>query len=84
VPPAPPRSSLSPRLAFRSVAFGLLSSAALLTTVLFLSGVVDVSRHEGLYAVALATGWCFFFYFFPVGAGISFLHCVLWLVWSHP
>jgi hypothetical protein len=46
--------------------------------------VVDIPHHPGLYAAAVATAWGFFFHFFPAAAGISFLHCVLWLLWSHP
>jgi hypothetical protein len=78
------RCAVSARPALRSIGFAVLFLAALLTTVLFFSGVADIPGHHGLYAAALATAWGFYFYFFPAAAGISFLHCVLCLVWSHP
>jgi hypothetical protein len=77
------RRTLSPRMAYRAGGFALLLVVTLLGACLTLAGWDGLARHPGPCAVALAVGWGLY-YAYSAAAAISFLHLVLWLVWTHP
>jgi hypothetical protein len=60
-PPEPVRYIIRPRRWDHSGGFGLLLFATILAAFLYLSGALDVARHDALYTALLAAVWSFYF-----------------------
>jgi|SRR5579884_1696261 len=60
-PPAPAPYCVRQREWVHASGFGLLLSLTLPAAFLYLSGAVDVGRHDTLYAALLAAVWGFYF-----------------------
>ena len=60
-PPAPVRYVIRPRSWVHSGGFSLLLFVTIPVAFLYLSGAVNVERHDALYAAMLAAVWGFYF-----------------------